>query len=70
MKTCLVLFSVLALALTIVPPFSAFGSGNGLSQLMKTIMLLGTLLWFASATPFAWQRRTMAADHRPGTNSH
>ena len=53
MKTCLALLSLIALALVILPPCFAFGSGAGLSQAMKNLMLIGSLLWFAAATPLA-----------------
>ena len=61
MKSCLLLLGILALALVIVPPCIAFGAGTGLSQAMKSIMLVGTLLWFATATPLASLRRPAAA---------
>jgi hypothetical protein len=53
MKTCLALLSLIALGLVILPPCFAFDSGAGLSQAMKNLMLIGSGLWFAAATPLA-----------------
>jgi hypothetical protein len=61
MKTLLAWLSLFALALVIVPPCLAFGSGTGLSQGMKNLMLVGTLLWFATATPLASLRQIAPA---------
>ena len=57
MRLSLNLLGLLALALTIVPPCLAFDAGTGLSQTMKSLMLGGTLLWFAAATPLSLMRR-------------
>ncbi len=53
MKTCLAILGLIALALVILPACFAFGPGTGLSPAMKNLMLIGTLVWFAVATPLA-----------------
>jgi len=65
MRLSLNLLGLLALALTIVPPCLAFDAGTGLSQTMKSLMLTGTLLWFAAATPLSLMRRAAPAGHQP-----
>jgi len=63
MRLSLNLLSLLALALTIVPPCLAFDAGTGLSQTMKSLMLVGKLLWFATATPLSWMRGAAPEDN-------
>jgi hypothetical protein len=63
MKLSLKLLGWLALALTLVPPCLAFEAGTGLSPTMKSLMLVGTLLWFAAATPLDLMRATTPAGH-------
>jgi hypothetical protein len=69
-KTLLLSLSLLGLALVIAPPCLAFGTGAGLTQAMKNLMLAGTLLWFATATPLAGLRqgRTAATNPAPPPN--
>lgn len=58
MKTAAIILSLIALALTIVPPllFLTGGlAGDGAESLMKTLMMAGTVLWFATAP--LWMRR-------------
>ena len=65
MKTLLLTLSWLGLALVIAPPCLAFGTGDGLTQAMKNLMLAGTLLWFATATPLAGLRRRQTDSTNP-----
>jgi hypothetical protein len=65
MRLCLNLLGLLALALVIVPSCLAFEAGTGLSQTMKSLMLVGTLLWFATATPLNLMRRTAPTRNLP-----
>ena len=62
MKLCLIALGMLALAMVIVPPCIAFGAGTGLSDAMKTLMFIGSLLWFASATPISLLGQSVPAD--------
>lgn len=48
MKTALKLTSIVGLALVIVPPI-LYLAGNLDKGLMQSLMLAGTVLWFASA---------------------
>ncbi len=52
MKAVLRLLCVVALALTIVPPWLASG-GQMESAALKQLMLAGTILWFVAATALA-----------------
>jgi uncharacterized RDD family membrane protein YckC len=64
MRILLALLCMVALALVIVPSCLAFGSGTGLDQSSKNLMLTGTVLWFAAATPFVVLRQPASATPR------
>ena len=56
MKTLLPIVSYLGLALVIVPPL-AYLAGAMDKSVMSSVMLAGTIVWFASV-PFWMNRRT------------
>ena len=58
MRKALQLVSSLALAGTVVPPILYF-QGEMAHDVMMTVMLLATILWFV-ATPFWMNRRSGA----------
>lgn len=58
MKTAATILSLIALALTLVPPllFLTGGlPGDDTDSYMKNLMMAGTVLWFATAP--VWMRR-------------
>ena len=59
MKTLLIVASMLALGLTVVPAFLVF-QGALTWQTHAVLMLIGTVLWFATA-PF-WMRQRKEQD--------
>jgi hypothetical protein len=52
-KTFLIFLSIVALALTILPPCVQYSTGALSDERLKLLMLAGTLLWFATATPLS-----------------
>lgn len=53
MKAVLALLSLLALGLTIVPAWMRYRGDAISDSQLNWLMLLGTILWFAAATPLA-----------------
>jgi len=51
MKAVLIIVAGIALGLTVIPPFQFFVQSLENHQTVKTLMLVGTVLWFASAIP-------------------
>lgn len=55
MKTIIKICSYIGLGLTLVPSLLVF-TGNITLELSKTLMLIGTVIWFISAP--SWMNRT------------
>jgi hypothetical protein len=66
-KTLLIILSIGALALTILPPCVQYATGTLSDERLKLLMLTGTLLWFAAATPLSLLSAKSPSRHRlPG----
>lgn len=59
MKNLLVLISILSLVITIVPSFLVF-AGMMTLEMNKTLMLVGTIGWFATAS--SWMNKKEEAE--------
>ncbi len=59
MKNLLVLISILSLVITIVPSFLVF-AGIMTLEMNKTLMLVGTIGWFATAP--SWMNKKEEAE--------
>ncbi len=62
MKVVLKIACGLALGLTIAPPIMAV-SGSMPENLVKPLMLAGTILWFAAATPLTRTQEAPGQSH-------